>query len=101
VALRPTIEGGGRITAVSSAAPGFFKIWCPRSTRDDRRPGPWTAAAAPAGCPRPQLAHGVAAAARAQCRTPATPSRREPGSARQARRRQPGRHLPAGEWPAA
>jgi hypothetical protein len=25
VALRPTIEGGGRITAVSSAAPGFFK----------------------------------------------------------------------------
>jgi hypothetical protein len=25
VALRPTIEGGGRITAVSSAAPGFFR----------------------------------------------------------------------------
>jgi len=25
VALRPTIEGGGRITAVSSAGPGFFR----------------------------------------------------------------------------
>src|SRR5262252_5505245 len=25
VALRPTIEGGGRLTAVSSAGPGFFK----------------------------------------------------------------------------
>lgn len=25
IALRPTIEGGGRITAVSSAAPGFFR----------------------------------------------------------------------------
>ncbi len=25
VALRPTIEGGGRLTAVSSAAPGFFR----------------------------------------------------------------------------
>jgi hypothetical protein len=25
VALRPTIEGGGRLTLVSSAAPGFFK----------------------------------------------------------------------------
>jgi hypothetical protein len=24
-ALRPTVEGGGRITAVSSAAPGFFR----------------------------------------------------------------------------
>ena len=25
VALRPTVEGGGRITAVSSAGPGFFR----------------------------------------------------------------------------
>jgi hypothetical protein len=28
VALRPTIEGGGRITAVSSAGPGFFRDLC-------------------------------------------------------------------------
>jgi hypothetical protein len=28
IALRPTIEGGGRITAVSSAAPGFFCDLC-------------------------------------------------------------------------
>lgn len=28
IALRPTIEGGGRITAVSSAGPGFFRDLC-------------------------------------------------------------------------
>ena len=28
VALRPTVEGGGRITAISSAGPGFFKDLC-------------------------------------------------------------------------
>jgi hypothetical protein len=28
VALRPTIEGGGRIAAVSSAGPGFFRDLC-------------------------------------------------------------------------